>query len=181
MMDDAIIFMKYGFHVRDVPAILATKRKNLAECGRLFWGYNGTHCNPITQVQPFAREAVARHGRVPMLLSYTPSKPRATGWQAKEFSEDQVHWQPLPAGIHVEGSEVAIVCDSLEEVSETLMLHEYEVAVGRSQGTLLSDFIRYQVSKACALRTSRPAPAEQVPTPIGLRFNVVEPFAVFLR
>jgi hypothetical protein len=180
-MNNAVIFMKWGFHVHDEATILQQKRDDLARFGWFVWGYNGTLCHPVKQVQPFARQGMREHGSVCLAMSPTSSKPDLGGNRATQFSVtgDARDYKPLPTGMNAFGSKYGIVCNGLSKCNDVLNLDEYEVAIGAKKGRLLSDYIAYQISKGCAVK--RQGARGSVPVAITLHCNVIEPFAVFLR
>lgn len=182
-MTDAIIFMKCGSHAgHSMSKILADKKSDLAQFGWFLWGYNNNLCDPAKQVQPFAKEALPKHGSIHLVMSPTKSKFEGEGWPAQEFSQSgKDDWKPVPKGMHIFGSSKAIVCSSLVKCNETLSLDEYEVAVGQ-KGRRLSEHIIHHTDKACALRTGSTDPKTTSKiVPIILRCEVTDPFAVYLR
>lgn len=182
-MTNAIIFTKCGYHAgHEMSEILTDKKSDLAQFGWFLWGYNNTLCDPVKQVQPFAKTAITEHGHVQLVMSPTKSKYGGKGWPAQEFSTNgKDGWQPVPDGMHIFGSTRAMVCRSLIECHETLVLDEYEVAVGQ-KGRRLSDHIVYHTDKACALRigSAESKPDSKI-VPIVIKCEITNPFAVYLR
>lgn len=146
-----IIVMKYGFHVQEtVDDIMKRKTKEMQDLGQLFWGYGGSICNPITQVQPFLEENSRRGESTYLLLIRTSSDYHAVGSVAKFYSRDKVEWKKIPDGINVIGSKFALVCEDLTPMRFLLNLSQYKIAVGKSKNKLLKDYFRGRVDKACA-------------------------------
>jgi hypothetical protein len=179
-----IMFMKVGFHANEIlEQIIDRKLKEEQDCGRIFWGYNGTTCHPST-VKTFVKQALQK-GQIPkLIMTFTPSKPFSTNikW-AKEFTIDSEKWLPLPGGIHVKGSKHAIVCNNLQQVNEGIDFNAYEVATGNRKGVKLSNYIRYRIDKACAVytNTTNLLSIKQQLTRISYIAELKEPYAVFLR
>jgi hypothetical protein len=183
-MTDNVIFMKYGVHAgHGVDKILARKKSDLARFGWFLWGYGGTLCHPTTQVQPFAREAAVSTAGLYLAMSFTPSALYNDDWQAQEYSVNDREWQPLPDGMEVYGSRKAIVCTDLVECSLPLCLDEYEIAVGPSKGTRLSEYIGNRIDKGCARRIKDGASVTGQSSSVVIKIlcKVAPPYAVFLR
>jgi hypothetical protein len=169
--------MKGGPHAGAAwGAIVEWKIADLRAAGFTLWGYGGSVCHPIRQVQPFA-EAAGNDVAVAMLP--TTSDPGNASTEATEMSVDGQDWEPLPAGIRVTGSKWALVLGDLEPCEDTIDLARYEVAVGDKAGTPASAYLRHRVDKGCFRRTAIAAPAD--PRPVTLRGTLVKPWAVFLR
>lgn len=175
---DRILFMKVGIHAGEsLEDIVRRKRKEIDDEGCAFWGYGGATCHPRTMVQPFAAASPS-----PIVLVMHPmvSKHFAEPVRADEYSEDGVHWAPVPSGINCVGSRYALLLGDLEEVSETVDLAQTRVAVGPSAGKVGADYIRGRADKACLEVTDAPGGNSKQLT-IGLRASIVKPFAVYLR
>lgn len=183
---DLFVFMKVGMHAGEAwNDILSRKHREYRETGHTFWGYGGSACHPLTQVQPFARQAVERGGRVHLLMQTMDSRADPDLLPATEYSEDGVHWKELPSGIHVTGSRYAIVLGEISETEFELPLHDYAVALGRSQGRSASDYVRARIDKACLSLarggdSSIPHISEQT-VKITHTAEIKSPFAVLLR
>src|SRR5438552_4137076 len=73
------IFMKVGNHAgEDWDQILARKKKEFEQTGFIFWGYGGSACHPINQVQPFARLAVKEDDGVKLVMQPIRSNANQT-------------------------------------------------------------------------------------------------------
>lgn len=121
-----IIFMKYGVHASEqVEQIVERKMREIQEAKLMFWGYGGTICHPINQVQPFLKRNAARNQKTYLVMAYTPSKMNGSMMEAISYSTDKVSWNKIPTGIHVYGSKYAIVCNSIRRCDFTLDLADY--------------------------------------------------------
>lgn len=177
-----IVIMKAGFHINETfEEIITRKQREEAISGKVFWGYGGTVCHPLTQVIPFVEEAIQKYNAVPVLaLTFTRS-PFATSFRtAGHYSVNGKIWNPLPYGVIVTSSRYAIVCRSLRRVDRELNLSEYEVAVGPSKGKPLSVYFRHRVDKACAVFSEARTSTCKV-LKINYVAEIVEPYAVCLR
>lgn len=145
-----IVFMKYGMHAGEAPDdIVKRKIEELENCGKMYWGYNGTLIDPVNQVQPFAKGV---SGKVYLLLSYTGSEFENSSESAKEFSTDKKEWNPLPEKADVRGSEKALVCKTLEKVEGMeINLFDYFGVVGTSKNKPLGNYIKNHTDKVCAV------------------------------
>jgi len=175
---DNILFMKVGTHASEkLSAIIVRKRAEIDAAGFALWGYGGNTCNPTSMVQPFV---LAATGPIVLLMQRMVSNHFAEPVRAEEYSSDGVNWQPVPSGINCRGSRYALLVDSLEEVEDALDLSRTRVAVGPSRGKVGADYIQGRVDKACLEVTDQPAGDSKI-VKIGLRANLVKPYAVFLR
>jgi len=178
---DGLIFMKVGVHASE-PFDAIVKRK-LAEyeiAGMSFWGYGGSTCHPISQVQPFAKQLNQSGRRLRILMNEIESK-HYTAERANEYSIDGVNWKEVPEGINVIGSRYALVLGELTPGELNLDLSETRVGIGSSRGKFGSDYIKGRVDKACLTYD----PIERNPTQqirqIQFQAEVKEPYAVILR
>src|SRR6266446_5833653 len=152
------IFMKVGNHAGETwEEILERKQKEIENAGRSFWGYGGTSCHPLTQVQPFARSIARKQAPIYLLMEFIDSKAAPDIVQPTEFSADSVHWEPIPDGINVIGSRYALVLDEIRPGELEIPFQEFAVAVGKSRGKIASDYIAGRIDKACLMRDSSPA------------------------
>lgn len=172
------IVMKVGVHAGESwEAIVDRKRAEEAAAGATFWGYGGTVCHPLTQVQPFARSAAEP---VSVLMIRTSSDFLGEPRPASAISVDGIVWEPVPHGVRITGSRYALALRGLRWCDDELDLGPYEVAVGSMAGTPLREYLRSRVDKACArLAPGFSHPAWQVA--LVLRAELVAPFAVLLR
>lgn len=176
MEPSAVVVMKGGPHAgASWSAIVDWKRADLARAGVTLWGYGGTVCHPLTQVQPFARA----HRLVEVGMIPTTSDPGNVATIAEAMSRDGTTWDPLPSGITVTGSAHALVLDRLEPCEETIDLGRYVVAIGPKAGTPASAYIRSRVDKACLRLADSSGPVDL--RPVTLRGRLAEPWAVLLR
>src|SRR5947209_1521420 len=102
-----VILMKAGFHLNEEWSAIV--RRKLAEeqtAGVAYWGYGGTVCHPITQVQPFARES---DEPTTVLMIPTKSPFRGEAEPAVTASADGVSWYRVPVGIRCTGTYALIL------------------------------------------------------------------------
>jgi hypothetical protein len=186
-LPDSFIFMKVGNHAGETfEQILERKRRELADSGRIFWGYGGTTLHPISRVQPFSRLTVQQNGTVHLVMEPMESAADPEILPAREMSVDGVHWEPLPDGVHVTGSRYALILNELEPGSLDFPLDDYEVGIGPSSGRAAQDYLLGRVDKGCFVRRSSGALAPQSSRPprsrsIGFTAELTEPFGVLLR
>ena len=73
-MLEKVIIMKYGVHAGEsISNIIERKLNELKSTGKFYWGYGGSLCHPISQVQPFLKEASENNDSVYLLLTPTKS------------------------------------------------------------------------------------------------------------
>ena len=150
---DAFIFMKVGDHAGESwEQILERKQREREQAGRIFWGYGGSTCHPLRQVQPFARLHVGQTGRIQLLMEPVHSRAKPEIVPAKEFSKDGVHWERLPDGIEVIGSRYAFVLDEIRPGDLDIPLEDFEVGIGMSRGRAADQYIGNRVDKGCFVR-----------------------------
>ena len=74
-LPESFIFMKVGNHAgENFDAILARKNREREQAGCIFWGYGGTVCHPLMQVQPFARLYTKQQGCIYLFMEPMESK-----------------------------------------------------------------------------------------------------------
>src|SRR4051812_41611270 len=111
-LPDCFLFMKVGDHAGEPwEAILERKRREFTKAGMIFWGYGGTACHPLSQVQPFARLSIKQQGRIFLVMEHIDSKADPDIVPATQYSSDGINWKPIPEGISVLGSKYAFVLD----------------------------------------------------------------------
>jgi len=164
------VFMKVGNHAgEDFESILKRKNRERERAGRIFWGYGGSVCHPLMQVQPFARQYIKNQGGdIFLLMEPVNSKADPDIDPAKEYSSDGANWQAIPDGIEVTGSRYALVLDEIHPVDIEISLQDYIVGVGHSRGKVASGYVLGRVDKACLTRTNG-------------HQQLLEPYAVLLR
>jgi len=181
-LPEAFIFMKVGNHAGETfDEILERKNREFRDAGRMFWGYGGTACHPLRQVQPFARLSLKKHGSIYLLMQNIDSRADPDVLSAKEFSEDGVHWRPIPQGIEVIGSRYALVLDEIRPGDLEFRAGDYEVGIGPSRGKRAADYLRGHVDKGCLRLASKSAPGSGEVKRIGHTASLIEPYAVLLR
>lgn len=181
-----IFFMKVGPHSGlTLQEIIAIKEKEERKCGKFFWGYAGTLCHPF-RVTSFAKYAIAS-GVTPMLvMAYTPSAYLASKKLLTEFSEDGIHWQPLPKGVVLTGCKYAVIGRGLRPCKMKIDINSYVIWESAQQrlwegfARTLGDYLRGQVNKACAILSPSPKkPRREVE--IIYAAEITEPYCVFVR
>lgn len=187
----AFVFMKVGSHAGEsLNEIVKRKQRELSAAGRIYWGYGGGPCHPITQVRPFAQEWVPRIGTLQILMQqidsgFTRNHPARPARQASEFSVDGKEWHSLPAGVVITGSKYALVLgEEIRHAELDLDLGQLEVGIGSTKGRNAARYIRSRVDKGCLVATpsfSAGRQANPTPTPIAFQARLVEPYAVLLR
>jgi hypothetical protein len=184
IMLDAFVFMKVGNHAGETfEQILERKNRELQQAGCIFWGYGGSACHPITQVQPFTRLHVKKYGSVYLLMEPVDSRADPEILPAKEYSEDGVRWRPIPDGILVTGSKFALVLDEIKPEDLELRPQELMVDIGPSRGKTAEEYLRGRIDKACLVRKPEPIPASPEQTRRSVKYSakLLEPYAVMLR
>jgi hypothetical protein len=172
--------MKVGVHAGEpFEQIIERKHDEELSCGRFLWGYGGTLCHPRTQVAPFVTQALAAGAEPLLVMLRTSSKHVVSGPPAADMSVDGREWRPISASAMVTSSRYALVCRGLRQTLEEVNLSEYRVAVGRSQGSVVSRYMKGRVDKACArLAGSDLLPEIRV---VAYVAELTEPYAVFMR
>lgn len=178
---DNIIYMKYGVHAGEtVESIARRKQDEIAKVGYTFWGYGGNICHPLTQVQPFAENVYKRGEKLYLVMSKTESELNNAPYKSHHFSIDKKDWSPIDEKINVLGSKFALCIKDLRVCNFDLSLDAYSVGIGNKYGTILSDYIRYRVDKACAVKTDSHTTNHNTVN-IKLCAEVIYPFAVFTK
>jgi len=170
-----VIVMKVGVHLGEPwEAIVERKLAEERAAGVAYWGYGGSVCHPITQVQPFAEHGLS----VAVLMVRTRSDFLGNSTPAVAASVDGGSWEPIPPGVTTSGR-YALVLRSLRKVTEEIDLGAYEVAIGPKEGTPLASYLRGRVDKACARLASIPRSSDRLK--VVLRAELVAPYAVVLN
>lgn len=182
---NAFVFMKVGNHAGESwEAILERKRREIEVAGKTFWGYGGAACHPLTQVQPFARAYLRKQGDLYLLMERVDSRADPEVRPATEYSEDGIHWHPMPKGIEVKGSRYALILDEIMPQDIELDPDLFEVAVGPSRGKRASDYLRGRTDKGCLTvleRDEEGQAPQREPRRVEYAARLQEPFAVLLR
>ena len=167
--------MKVGVHLGEpLEAIVERKLAEERAARVAYWGYGGSVCHPITQVQPFAELGSS----VAVLMIRTSSDFLGDSTPAVGASVDGGSWEPIPPGVTTSGR-YALVLRSLRKVTEEVDLGAYEVAIGPKEGRPLASYLRGRVDKACARVASIPRSPDRLA--VVLRAELVAPYAVVLR
>jgi hypothetical protein len=174
----AFIVMKVGFHAEEeLDQILRRKQNEIADGSYCLWGYGGSACHPITQVQPF----VKRTASLEVLFVPTTSRPKLGTLTSTSFSEDGTQWKVIPGHCHVSASKYALVLDHIELVDEVVDLSQFEIAIGPSEGRPASGYLLGRVDKACVRRSFSAAGRVAAPHRVLARARLAPPYGVLLR
>jgi hypothetical protein len=181
---EAFVFMKVGSHAGETfEQILERKNREYKKTGKIFWGYGGTACHPISQVQPFAKSVIQKQGSIYLLMQPIHSTADPDLIPATEYSADGVIWKPIPKGIEVTGSRYALVLDEIVPGELDISPDEFVVGVGPSRGKLASEYLQGRVDKACLCRekTKSKSTSDDDRKEIKFAAKLQEPFAVLLK
>lgn len=183
-LPEAFVYMKVGTHAGEgFDSILTRKRKEWEDAGQTFWGYGGTACHPLMQVQPFARLYTKTQGRIYLLMEPINSNADPDVDPAEEYSADGATWRPIPDGIKVTGSRYALVLGDIQSVDLEVALDQYQVGIGPSRGKSAENYLQGRVDKGCLIRRPEPASIMSKMSTKHLKYaaNLIEPYAVLLR
>jgi len=179
---EAFIFMKVGNHAgEDFEQILQRKNNEFKRTGRIFWGYGGRSCHPLTQVQPFARLQVKRYGSLCLLMQTIDSHAVPDIIPATEYSEDGIRWKRIPDGITVIGSRYALILDEIQPGDLDIAICRYEVGIGPSRGKAASEYIGRHVDKACLSVREGARDRRGQKSHFKYYAGLIKPYAVMLR
>ncbi len=180
---ESFIFMKVGEHAGEpFEKILERKNHEFKEAGMIFWGYGGTACHPLRQVQPFARLQIKQHGSIYLLMEKISSHADPDLVPASQYSEDGINWQEIPSGIKVIGSRYALVLDEIKPGQLEICIDYFEVGIGPSRGKVASEYLTGRIDKACLSSKQNPTAlgsAEKKTT--SLYAKLLKPYAVMLK
>ncbi len=180
---DAFIFMKVGNHAgENFEDILRRKNEEYKKTGKIFWGYGGTACHPISQVQPFVKLYEKENGSVYVLMQEIDSRAVPMIAPAKQYSVDGVNWEPIPEGISVTGSKYALVLDEIKSTDFDIEHEAYEIGAGPSIGKNAVDYMKGHIDKACLVKSTNIAANQTNKLKrIKLAAKLVPPYAVLLK
>lgn len=176
---DHVVFMKVGYHAGEtIESIAARKMAEVDRYGFTYWGYGGSVCHPLTQVQPFCRKI----DELPWVVFLgTNSDPGLASATMNDVSNDNRNWGSVSPHF-VTSSKWGLVIGAMEFKPAEVHLDSYEVAIGPSTGTQLSSYLRGRCDKACASRVAAHTDGKQgQPVPVVAMARLVEPLAVFFR
>ena len=140
------------------------------------WCYGGHLCDPLLEVQPFAR---ASRGPVSVLFMGTEGDWDPPTALATSRSADGKTWLPIPDGVLAAGRNALILRD-FRPSEERFDLPSYEVGLGPNAGVPLTKYFRGRVDKACARRTAEPKEPVHL-VQLVARAQLASPFAALLR
>ena len=140
------------------------------------WCYGGHLCDPLLEVQPFAR---ASRGPVSVLFIGTEGDWDPPTALATLRSADGKTWLPIPDGVLAAGRN-ALVLRDFRSSDEWFDLPSFEVGAGPNTGVPLTKYFRGRVDKACARRTAEPKEPVHL-VQLVARAQLAPPFAALLR
>ncbi len=179
---EKFLFMKVGSHAgEDFETIMRRKSEEFRKAGRIFWGYGGTACHPLQQVQPFVRSTMQRGGRVHILMETINSKADPDLLPASEYSEDGINWREIPNGVRVTGSRYAVVLGEIKAEDLEIPLGEFAVGIGNSEGRVADDYLQGRIDKACLSRVEKTMKSDARVAKISWAAELLPPYAVLLR
>lgn len=173
-----IIIMKCGTHATEkIEDILNRKKIEEENNGYIYWGYGGTLCHPINQVQPFCHH----NKKVYLLLTLTTSELNNIPKRANRYSIDKKMWHNINSSINVLGSKYALVIKNLQKCDFEINLSDYEIGIGKSVGKNLSVYLKGRVDKACAIKSNKVQKQEERKIKITMIAELVSPYSVFVE
>lgn len=172
-----IIIMKCGTHAGEkINDIFNRKKKEEKDNGFIYWGYGGTLCHPLNQVQPFCKNSK----KVYLLLTPTNSELNNEPKKSNYFSIDNKIWNNIDTKINVFGSKYALVINNLQKCDFYINLSEYEIAIGNSKGKNLAEYLNGRVDKACASKINN-TNEEIRKIKIVMVAELLNPYSIFVK
>ena len=108
-----IVFMKYGTHAGETASVIIQNKIDESNSfGQTFWGYSGTTCHPLKQLQPFIKKNTEAGEFTYLVLSRINSIWNGQSERAMFYSRNNTDWVPIPDGNSIRGSKFAILCRS---------------------------------------------------------------------
>ncbi|NDV63358.1 hypothetical protein G0Q06_12910 [Puniceicoccales bacterium CK1056] len=179
-----ILFMKVGEHASEpLDKIIERKQREYQTAGMTFWGYGGSACHPIRQVQAFAKRMEEIQEELYLFMNPVNSRHvRKNAPPATHYSVNGFDWLPVPDGIRVTGSKWALVLDEIEPCDLDIDLSSYSVGIGPSTGKVASAYMKGQTDKGClTLAGSTQTEFPPIIRNVGFRAKLLEPYAVSMR
>ena len=174
---DNVIIMKCGTHANEkIEDIFNRKKLEEINNGYTCWSYGGTLCHPINQVQPFCKA----YNKVYLLLTPTNSELNNDPKRAESFSIDKYTWSNFNSEVNVYGSKYALVIKNLQKCNFEIDLKDYEIAVGKSKGKNLSEYLQGRVDKACAIKNIKDKNNSKK-IKIVMIAELVSPYSIFVK
>lgn len=176
-----IFFMRVGTHAGEtLTDIVTRKSREIDQLGNTFWGYGGNVFNPLTTVQPFAKDRAAAGMPVYLCMEEMVSERYfGESLAAAECSSDGCNWNCVPSGIEVLGSRYALKITDLKATAFDLHLED---PVGPGFGRAGNRFVRDTVDKSCLVIDPNAGTADdQRGRRISLCATVLTPHAFLLR
>ncbi len=202
---EAFIFMKvvdYGGEC--LEGIIERKNCEWEKQGKMFWGYGGTILHPTVQVKRFVEEC-KKEGLdcIEVLMERTPSNLKKRDYDGrkkenlkKKYSKDGKNWKPVPPEICTDSNR-ALVLDEIREYRQKLDLRQFEVGIGKKDGTNATQYLAFRgmkkltgrkrgADKGCLVAVKPPSRVPKrsknpVWVEIRYRARLKYPYAVFLE
>ena len=174
-----IIIMKCGTHANEkIEDIFKRKKEEERKSGHIYWGYGGTLCHPLNQVQPFC----SNNKKVYLLLTPTNSELNNEPKKSNSFSTDNKIWESIDPNNNVYGSKYALVIKKLQKCDFEIDLNDYEIAIGNSKEKNLVDYLNGRVDKACATkRKSNNLSTKSKKVKIVMIAELTDPYSIFVK
>lgn len=172
--------MKVGFHGQEhLTDIIKRKQQEDKSHGYALWGYGGTLCHPHIVINPFIKSHNISETDLVVCFTVTNSPFVGSNIRATEYSSDGVHWNILDTH-DVMDSRFALVISDIVPAHFDIDLTQYSIANGPSKGKQLSEYFRYRVDKAVAVRTPNDSESRKNCL-ISFTARLVEPYAISVR
>jgi hypothetical protein len=172
------VIMKAGPHAGEaLDAIIARKQQETASAGWCLWGYGGSACHPLTQVQPHAKSALP--SQVTVVFIQTASTPADNSSAACEYSADAREWMLVPEGHRVTGSKVGTRPARTRPHAPADRSRRVPGRCSPSAGKNLAAYLRGRCDKACAIPAGTPEPVTNAL--VIATAELAPPYSVFLR
>lgn len=174
-----IIIMKCGTHASEkIEDIFKRKKEEEQKTGYIYWGYGGTLCHPLNQVQPFCND----NNKIYLLLTPTSSELNNEPKRSNYFSIDNKTWESIDTNVNVYGSKYALVIKNLQKCDFDINLSDYEIAIGKSKGKNLTNYLNGRVDKACASERKKcNISTESKKIKIVMIAELINPYSVFVK
>ena len=127
-------------------------------------------------MQPFCKA----NNKVYLLLTPTHSELNSNPKRAESFSIDKYTWLNFNSKINVYGSKYALIIKNLQKCNFEIDLKDYEIAIGKSKGKNLSEYLRGRVDKACAIKNIKDKNYSKK-VKIIMIAELVSPYSIFVK
>lgn len=178
-----ILFMKVGEHASEpLDKILQRKMREYEQTGMIFWGYGGSACNPLTQVQEFARQTAQIKEELIFLMNPVKSMHKLENAPpATHYSINGKDWLRVPEGINVTGSKWALILDEIQPCELDINLSEFKVGIGPSTGKSASEYLRARTDKGCLIRSTPKFASKAEIRRVQFKARIIDPYAVKMK